>query len=408
MNLQDITIEELNILEEITKEVENFDIKKINDDTNFWMIRTKGGYFFNEFITKQFIALAWNSIDKNTNFDENEREKLSDSIIMNYEEIKMPTTVINKCNTFINEVKENDIVVIPNKGSEQVVFALAGGYYEDDTKTVELEKKVIKRIEDKDVEINDVSCPYKKRRHITILRVLKGEDIDFKLYKAILNHHGISNLEAYERNILSSIYDVYIFKDSINAVFNVRKADGISPRALSGLLFGFTEYMCMLGIEEKKITTKVNINSPGPIDFNIQDIGNILTNVSAYAIILSFVIGGIRLKGIELPGVVDAIQKILKIKTEHDMDKAKVDEIYLKNENQKLINDKQDIENKGKKVELYKTVDKFIKESEIDELDMNKVVTFLKMIEDSSNRLEVTSVENYEIRIQQQDENEDE
>ena len=39
-----------------------FNIPKIDEDTNFWMIRTKRGFFFDEFVTQGFIAIGWNSI----------------------------------------------------------------------------------------------------------------------------------------------------------------------------------------------------------------------------------------------------------------------------------------------------------------------------------------------------------
>ena len=39
----------------------NYKIPEIPEDTRFWMIRTKKGYFYNEFIGKKFVALAWNN-----------------------------------------------------------------------------------------------------------------------------------------------------------------------------------------------------------------------------------------------------------------------------------------------------------------------------------------------------------
>lgn len=40
----------------------NYKIKIIDKETRFWMIRTKKGYFYNEFVSNNFIALAWNTI----------------------------------------------------------------------------------------------------------------------------------------------------------------------------------------------------------------------------------------------------------------------------------------------------------------------------------------------------------
>ena len=106
----------------------------IPESTHFWMIRTQKGYFYNEFISRGFVALAWNNIDECTDFTHQSKELLKDDIIITFPGIKRPSTVINKCNNFINKVKENDILVIPSKGSQFVTFALAGEYFEDESK----------------------------------------------------------------------------------------------------------------------------------------------------------------------------------------------------------------------------------------------------------------------------------
>lgn len=146
----------------LLKSIEEFKVPIIPPNTHFWMIRTKKGYFYQEFLSKRFVALAWNNITQETDFSESNRDSLKDDILMTFKEIHRPSTVINKCHSFINDIKANDILVIPSAKSSYVTFALAGEYYEDDSKTLELEQNVIYRIDNHDVDINDVSCPYKK------------------------------------------------------------------------------------------------------------------------------------------------------------------------------------------------------------------------------------------------------
>lgn len=43
---------------------------EIDDNISFWMMRAKGGFFYDEFLDNGFIALGWNYIDKNTSLDE--------------------------------------------------------------------------------------------------------------------------------------------------------------------------------------------------------------------------------------------------------------------------------------------------------------------------------------------------
>lgn len=90
--------------------------------------------------------------------------------------------------------------------------------YEDDSKTLELEQNVIYRIDNHDVDINDVSCPYKKRRHITLLRTVKNEELNYSLCRAISNYHGISNLDSYSKQILNALYNYYMFGNDMSFV----------------------------------------------------------------------------------------------------------------------------------------------------------------------------------------------
>lgn len=323
---------ELSILDEIL----NFNIIEIPSDTRFWMIRTKKGYFYNEFIAKKFVALAWNSITSATNFSEQNQEYLRDNIVLEYPEIKRPQTVINKCNSFINEVKENDILVIPSEKSKFITFALLGEYYEDESKSVELERIVIERIEKNDVAINDVSCPYRKRRKIIPLRTVRSEEINYSLYRAISNYHGISSFDNYARHILGMIYDVYSFKDGVNIIFNVRKEGQISPRYLSGILYGVTNFLCNIGIQEDKISTHVNINSPGPIDFNIVEIFEWLKNNYLPILGMMIVLGGGSFLTFKLPGIPQIIKDIFSIRTTMRIDKAEADLKELEVQQKKL------------------------------------------------------------------------
>ena len=260
----------LNLELEVLKSILDYKVNVIDSSTRFWMIRTKKGYFYNEFIAQGFVALAWNIIDSSTSITASNIESVKDLILLRYSEIKRPTTVINKCKSFINEIKNGDYIVIPNAGSELITIAIAGDYYEETSKTYELEKEVVSRIETGGVIINDVSCPYKKRREITPLITLKTSNIDGKLYKAISNYHGISNFDDYWRNILGELYNSYCYKGNMNIVYHIKRTDPIGPRQLSQLLLNSIE--CWRSIfDEEKISVNVNVASPGPVDFFIAD-----------------------------------------------------------------------------------------------------------------------------------------
>lgn len=88
----------------ILSTLNEFNIPEIPKEINFWMIRTKKGYFYDEFVENKFVALGWNAINKNTDVSKSSQETLKEYLSNTYGE-KRPKLAINKCNNFINEIK---------------------------------------------------------------------------------------------------------------------------------------------------------------------------------------------------------------------------------------------------------------------------------------------------------------
>lgn len=312
-----MTENEFNIINELL----NFSITTVPEKTKFWMIRTKKGYFYQEFIAKKFVALAWNAISQLSDFSASGLELLSDSILMHYEEIKRPTLVINKCKSFIYEIKVGDILVIPSSGSKYITFAYAGEYYEEESKTYELEQTIINKIEKRDVLINDVGCPYKKRRHITPIRTIKGEDLNYHLFKAISSYHGICNLDEYATSIIDNLYNCYYFKDQIRLVFHVTTEEAITSRDFSGFLYSVTSLLSDKEVEEKNISTQASIHSPGDIVFSIKAIMEFLSEHYIWFIAFIVVLGGGKFLTVDLPGIPKILKDIIILLHENERQK---------------------------------------------------------------------------------------
>lgn len=143
---------------EMGEYLRNIKIPDVSDNTNFWLIRTMKGYFYDEFINQNYVALGWNFVTQNTSFDKMNIEILKDQIKERYED-KRPGVAINKCIRFIEEVKSGDYVLIPNSGSSEVTIGILGEYYEEEFDYLE-ELSTIKKIENKEFEIGNIKCPY--------------------------------------------------------------------------------------------------------------------------------------------------------------------------------------------------------------------------------------------------------
>jgi predicted Mrr-cat superfamily restriction endonuclease len=68
--------------------INSFKIRVIKDEVRFWMVRTKKGYFYDEFISNRFIALGWNVITKSTDMGAQSLDALKKEISNVYGDAK--------------------------------------------------------------------------------------------------------------------------------------------------------------------------------------------------------------------------------------------------------------------------------------------------------------------------------
>ncbi len=250
-----------------------FSIPKISKDTNFWMVRAKRGFFFDEFLGKEYIAIGWNSISKSMiseNLSHSQEKALKASIKEIYGESK-PGTALNKCVRFCYELKNGDIAVIVD--NNRVAFAYIGEYFEDHSPnfTPELEKEMHEQIAKANPNIDKFDCPYIKRRKISVIKVLGVDDtISPYLQSAIArNWHSLSDLNEYSDLVLSGCFDSYIFKDKLTVTFRVRTKEEINVLDLSN--FVLCAARLLSEDHPESVHVKTTLHSPGDIILQIWD-----------------------------------------------------------------------------------------------------------------------------------------
>lgn len=354
----------------------------IEENTRFWMIRTKKGYFYDEFVKKKFVALGWNEIDvSNYNGDE---KALKEHIHEVYGD-KVPGSALNKCKSFIAGIKEGDILVIPSEGSRRITFAKAGSYYEAENCNTEQEKDVIYKIDNKKLLVNSIECPYKKRRHIEILSTISGGQINYHLLSAITSYHGICNLDGYDELILDCIYDIYEYKNNIGLSINVTKKEAIRPREITNLMYGLTEYLCTI-VDEDVLETTINLNSPGKIKVKLRNIANKLSKQRWFFLALFILMTGGSIKDVEWPGIVKVIQDFRTMNVYIQKEEAGLDSIHLSNE---LL----EAEIEGKKLENANAILDILEKAEANNIDVNKLLQQCDLLLEANESLELKSNE---------------
>ena len=265
-------------------------IKEISSDTNFWLIRTKSGLFYEEFKNNSFIGIGWNNIDKNI-IEYLNKSKLKDTkklfeskkekVIKEIKELwgvekRVASQNLNKSERFIQEVKKGDIVMFPSKGSGEITFAIVGEYFERNIPSIK-ELEVEKRIESKQFDYLQEVCPYKKCRNIEIIETVSGSRIHPKLYEALVSRHGISDINDYAEYVLSSIYVLYCWENRLNLAIRVEKKDRIDGFELSKLMYNMSKIIKECN-DDIQLTTRANLNSPGLLEL-IMGFGNNVTDI---------------------------------------------------------------------------------------------------------------------------------
>lgn len=289
------------------EQIENISTPKIPDETHFWLVRTKGGCFYQEFVNEDFVALGWNRIDQKTSFSKETLDVLKDEMKEIYDE-KRPGNPINKCKRFIEEVSAGDYILIPNEGSSMFAICKAGEYYEENYSS-DFELEQIAKLDSGEP---DIKCPYKKRRRVQVLLQISAKRLGLKLIKATSSYHGISSLDEYAEDILNCVYNCYEYKGDIVYTINIAKQSQIKAREFSRLMYSITEMFCEIVTDEDAVSVKMSLSSPGRVIVKLQSGFRIIKKSAPVFLILYFLAFGGSGFGFEFNGAVDDIIEAVK------------------------------------------------------------------------------------------------
>ena len=355
-------------------------IPVIDTHAHFWMIRTKQGIFYDEFVSNEYIAIGWNYLNQNNlkNLSKETNARLKDIIAKTYKE-KMPQTPINKCKRFVYEIQTGDYIVIV--GSENITFAIVGDYYEEsgDSFSVDHELSVTEDIEKK--RIKNCICPYSKRRKIvTIKEIPKGALSPYLINNIIANHHSLSSLDDEPDLVLSSCYDAYIRGNNLLCVFRVQKRSKINMLDFSAFIQETYKYMAEIMDEPPQMSIQIALHSPGDITLTCLEYGKHIIG----AILVYFAIFGGKFGNYEFPSLLKVIEKALLWKDEKDNRKLDIDIKKEDLESKQLDNELKRLEIYEKKQELLEATAKRIGQSsaalEIKEVD-SKIIDFYQVLD---------------------------
>lgn len=326
--------------------LELINVPIINDDTNYWFVRTNGGEKFEDFYFKNYIAIAWDKLNDLEFIKEGNNDLLKQQVEQLYPQETKPGSVSSQILRFVNEMKIGDYVMIPGTNCDRIAFGKITGeaYIYEPT----FEEKF-------DVLTTGEDISFFKRRSVEWLTTSPFErnELDPMLIPIIYSYGTIVSANPYATFINRTLYSQYYYKGMFHSIIDVNKKTNISlidfNNLINGIFSTIDSYSELSGfeIDKKELSIRATINSPGPVEI-ITAATSVFICLSAIAIFLNgantdfsfniFNIASGQIK-IDSPGLLDKIENL--IKTSNDK--------KIKENEKTLLESKEKLEVKKKK-----------------------------------------------------------
>jgi restriction system protein len=266
-------------------------IPSISSERKYWLVRTNSGIYYDNFFHEGFIGIGWNQISeegvtKPTNIP------LSDLVKERYPDEQRPKYVANQISTFVHEISKGDVVLIPSQNSSYITFGEVTSDVYVDPNFKEIDDISI----DEDLYPLFDLCIYAKRRSVRWIKTIKRENLDPYLYKLLYSQHTVSNATDYAPFIDRTLNSLFIKGNKAHLILHVTKEKDVLAKDLALLITSVLRTIDQINdltdfnddeLNSDNIEIKLNVQSPGPIEF----IGNI-PEIALFSLILLLVIGG--------------------------------------------------------------------------------------------------------------------
>ncbi|MEP5339972.1 MAG: hypothetical protein ABJL44_08070 [Algibacter sp.] len=250
------------IKDELEKELTS--IRIINDDRDYWFVRTFGGEIFEEFIVNNHVGLGFNDVPEKyitpCSDDENyEAKKELREYIGNHSSLEKGTLTkwTNQVILFHHSIKTGDLVVIPSKDSRYISI---GEIITDNVSIYEHGSSFVFKSEYHNYP-NRVRKVKWLKHHPK--RFFQGD-----LRNLLSSQQGITNANKYANKIESGISSMFIRENQMRLVINIKQDEDINAYALSrfldSLIYFHKELCDELGIENNEdLFIKIKLQSRG-------------------------------------------------------------------------------------------------------------------------------------------------
>ena len=254
-------------------------IPVVPENIHYWIIRTNGGDYYDDFILHNYISISWDYVSLNILYNKNDDEiKRLIEIYEKNSTLKEDsddesdgttkgkiTAILNKINRFVFEIDKGDIILIPSKNSDRITIAeVSGDVYETEN--------YVETYLQANPTTEIVPCPYRKRRKIKILKTITKGQMDIYLAKGFNSQHALSNMDEYAPYINRTIYNIYSKGDELHTTLHAGHPNGLTLKELIEFSTQLEKaassiaQQCEIPFDSSQVEVKLNIHSPGLIE----------------------------------------------------------------------------------------------------------------------------------------------
>lgn len=288
-------------------------VQKVGCDANYWMIRTMGGDYYDDFVDKGYIAIGYNevSLDEILNLPENAKmaiRQLKGFIQEHHQNIERSGYVSAQLYKFCREIKVGDIIVLPGRSSYRTSICRVTG-----------------NIREVDIADNE-SCRFKKRIPIVVLERTSRRLLPPKAQLMFNSRHPVSDISLYAHCIDSAIHDFYDKGEELHLVLNVKTVEAVT----SGHFYSMHRFIAIaldycnengVAVSENDIELKIQMESPGFIHY-ISENKKLISVISALILLING--GGLKTKfgdfefDLSTPGLIKSCSDYLDRSTDRE------------------------------------------------------------------------------------------
>lgn len=257
---------------------------------SYWLVRTHGGEYFDDFLRGDYIAVGYDDVKLETlqrvsNTPSQAVTALSAIVKDLYEDVNRTNYIASQLYKFHSEIKSGDMVMIPSHSSYHVYFGevVDGITYE--------------AVPSEGDEIDN--CPFKKRKKVKWLKGVYREKLNPYLYKLLYSHHTITDADSYAQYIDQTVHSLFIKNNRAHLVLDVATQDAIKAKDLFSFGSTLFELVEAFGdqygydLDTDDILVRLNLQSPGKIELSGKQKSTlIMTGI----IVLGLIGGGLKVE----------------------------------------------------------------------------------------------------------------